>query len=192
VADQHLIGTEWDDYLVGADGNDWLEGLAGDDILFGYDGNDLLDGGSGNDRLLGGAGDDVYISVLGGVDYVSDYAGFDELHLEGISPGDVERIRQDGSDDLILRVLATGDQITLAGWFYDPANAIERIVFDDGTVWSASETSALRYLGTTGNDFLQGTQYDETFEGRGGNDGFSGAGGNDVYVLGDLGFDSVW
>jgi Ca2+-binding RTX toxin-like protein len=192
VSDQHLIGTEQDDFLEGAEGNDWLEGLAANDTLVGNDGNDLLDGGAGNDSFDGGAGNDVYVLGDLGFDGVVDIGGDDEVRMPaGISPDQVERIRFNGSDNLQLRMAGTGESLTLVNWFLDPTFQVERVVFDGGTVWAPAETSALRWLGTAGSEFLAGTQYDETFEGRGGNDSFDGGAGNDVYVLGDLGFDGV-
>ena len=96
----HIIGTEQDDILFGAVEDDFIEGLGG---------NDLLDGGGGNDVLLGGMGDDVYVLVFGGFDYIQDFAGLDELQMgPGISPDQVQRVRLNGSDDLILRVAGTG------------------------------------------------------------------------------------
>ncbi|HXT33782.1 MAG TPA: calcium-binding protein, partial [Vicinamibacterales bacterium] len=166
-------------------------GTAGDDFVQGTEYDERLEGRGGNDVLLGGAGNDVYVPGFGGSDWVSDFAGDDELRLDGVSPDQIERIRQSGSYDLVLRVAGTGDQITLGGWFYDAANQIERIVFDDDTVWDAAETSSLRRFGTAGDDFVQGTEYDERLEGRGGNDVLLGGAGNDVYVPGFGGSDWV-
>ena len=173
MSDQHLIGTEGDDFLQAAEGNDWLEGLGGNDVL------------------LGGAGDDLYMPGAG-ADFISDFSGFDELRFDaGISPDQVERIRQSGSNDLILRVLGTGTQVTLGGWFSDPSNQIERVVFDDGTVWDPATTASLRILGTGGNDILFGTEYDERIEGRGGSDTIYAGAGNDVLDGGDSSSDSL-
>ena len=99
-----------------------------------------------------------------GFDQVLDTAGDDEIHWHGVSASQVERIRFNdtgfGSPDLFLRVLSTGQMLDLSNWFTDPSFQIERIVFDDGTVWTAAETSALRLFGTEGNDSnLNGTQW---------------------------------
>ena len=84
----------------------------------------------------------------------------------------------------------TGEQLTLFSWFIDPSFQVERVVFDDGTVWTPAETGALRYLGTAGDDFLQGTQYGELLEGRDGFDLLNGNGGDDV-LLGGAGGDTL-
>jgi Ca2+-binding RTX toxin-like protein len=187
-----IFGNDGDNFISGRGGDDVLIGLGGNDYMVDDgDGNDLLNGGAGSDFLIGVAGNDVYLPGFGGLDTVYDSAGDDEVRLQGVSPDQIERIREEGSQHLILRVAGTAEQLTLFNWFIDPLYQIERVVFDDGTVWAPAETSALRWLGTAGSETLQGTQHDETFEGRGGNDQFIGATGNDVYVLGDLGFDAV-
>ncbi len=182
MTDQHLIGTEQDDSLGGAEGNDWLEGLGGNDTLTGNDGNDILDGGAGNDVMNGGIGDDLYLPGTG-VDAILDSGGFDELRFgAGITPDQVERFRIDWNGDLILRVLGSIDQVTIAGWFSSPDNQIERVVFDDGTVWDAATTSVQRSIGTEGDDFLFGSYYfGGLLEGRGGNDQLYGGIGNDTF-----------
>ena len=182
MSDQHLIGTEQDDTLVGAEGNDWLEGFGGNDTLTGNDGNDILDAGAGNDVLNGGLGDDLYLPGTG-VDAILDSGGSDELRFgPGISPDQVERLRFDGSDNLVLHLVGSIQQVTIAGWFSSPDNQIERVVFDDGTVWDAATTSALRRIGTEGDDFLFGNySFGGLFEGRGGNDQLYGGAGDDTF-----------
>ena len=138
-----IAGRGGDDILIGGGGNDYIADFG--------DGNDLLDGGSGSDFLIGEGGDDVFLPGLGGQDTVHDSGGDDEVRMgAGVTPDQVERIRQDGSSHLILRIAGTADQVTLYNWFMDPAFQVERVVFDDGTVWTPAETGALRYFGTAG------------------------------------------
>ena len=181
MSDQHLIGTQQNDTLVGAEGNDWLEGLAGNDTLIGNDGDDILDGGAGNDLLNGGLGDDLYLPGSG-MDAILDSGGIDELRFgPGIAPDQVERLRDDWTGDLVLRVVGTFDEVRIQGWFNSPETQIEAVVFADGTVWDAATTSALRRLGTEGDDFLLGSfTFGGLLEGRGGNDQLYGSAGNDT------------
>ena len=182
-----ITGNDGDNVIAGRGGDDTLIGGGGNDYIVDFgDGNDLLNGGSGSDFLIGEGGDDVYLPGLGGQDTVHDSGGDDEVRLPaGVAPDQVERIRFDGSNDLLLRVVGTGERLTLFNWFWDPTFQVERVVFDDGTVWAPAETGALRYFGTAGDDFLSGSEYGELIEGRGGNDTLFGNAGDDVLVGGE-------
>jgi Ca2+-binding RTX toxin-like protein len=164
-------------------------GTAGDDFMFGTDWSERLEGLGGNDSLWGAQGDDVYVLQAGGTDMVTDFQGNDEVRWQGVSPAQVERIRPaswsgSNTNDLVLRIAGTTDTLTLSGYFFDPLNQVERVVFDDGTVWSAAELADLRYLGTAGDDFMFGTDWSERLEGLGGDDTLFGGGGSDVLVGG--------
>jgi Ca2+-binding RTX toxin-like protein len=138
------IGTEGNDFLQ----SDFffggvLEGRGGDDTLIGGSGSDTMDGGAGNDMLAGQDGDDVYLPGTG-MDSIFEFGGTDELRLAaGIDPDQVERIRFDGSNDLVLRALGSSDEVRISNWFGGPENQVERVVFADGTVWSPATTSGL-------------------------------------------------
>jgi Ca2+-binding RTX toxin-like protein len=175
------LGTEGDDFLQGSFYGGLLEGRGGNDFLLGGAGNDTLDGGAGSDRLDGGGGNDVYVPGSG-MDTIYDSEGTDELRFgSGIAPDQVERLRDDWmSDDLLLRVQGTFNEVRISGWFSSPENQIESVVFADGTVWDAATTSALRRLGTEGDDLLQASFYGGLLEGRGGNDFLFGGTGNDT------------
>src|SRR5213592_3639627 len=177
-----ITGTEGDDVLTGTDADDEIVGLGGNDQLDGGLGNDTLDGGTGNDMLFGGLGDDVYLPGTGW-DTMMEAGGNDELRMAaGVNPDQVERIRPNGSNDLVLRVVGASDQVTIANWFSDPSYQVERVVFGDGTVWDAATASSLRRLGTEGDDFLQGNfSYGGLLDGRGGND----------YLLAGMGDDTL-
>jgi Ca2+-binding RTX toxin-like protein len=139
-----IFGNDGDNFIAGRGGDDVLIGLGGNDYIVDDGvGNDLLNGGAGSDFLIGAGGDDVYLPGFGGLDTVHDSAGDDEVRLEGVSPDQIERIREEGSQHLILRVAGTLEQVTLFNWFLDPSFQIERVVFDDGTVWAPAESSAL-------------------------------------------------
>ncbi len=176
-----ITGTEGDDVLTGTDADDEIVGLGGNDQLDGGLGNDTLDGGTGNDMLFGGLGDDVYRPGPG-LDWIYEGGGNDELRFAaGVSPDQVERVRSEGSNDLVLRVVGTSDEVKIGNWFSDPFYQVERVVFDDGTVWDPATTASLRRLGTEGDDFLQSNFfYGGLLDGRGGNDQLFGGMGNDT------------
>jgi Ca2+-binding RTX toxin-like protein len=147
-------GNDSANVITGNDGDNFISGRSGDDVLIGGAGNDyIVDDGYGNDQLIGGTGsdfliglegDDVYEPGLGGQDTVYDSAGDDEVRMgPGIAPDQVERVRPDGSNDLVLRIAGTTDSVTLYNWFLDPTFQIERVVFDDGTVWDPATTGDL-------------------------------------------------
>src|SRR5262245_32085397 len=97
-------------------------------------------------------GDDTYLPGRG-MDTIFDSGGNDELRLAaGIDPDQVERLRFDGSNDLVLRAVGSTDQVTISNWFAGLENQIERVVFDDGTVWDAATAGSLRRIGTEGSD----------------------------------------
>jgi Ca2+-binding RTX toxin-like protein len=180
-----LVGTDESDYLVAVDGeNTTLQGLAGDDVLVGRDGNDILDGGSGDDRLNGGGGNDVYLFGPGsGQDYVEDVdiavGNIDTVRLAaGIVPADITVTRDEWN--LYLSLNNGADQLMLSGWFYDDANKIERVAFDDGTTWEIADLQALANSPSAGDDFIVGTVGDDGLKGLDGNDQIYGLGGNDT------------
>lgn len=183
-------GSSGDDYLqawTGAD--DLLRGLAGDDILYGGNGNDVLDGGTGNDYMYGGSGDDTYLFRRGdGADKISESGTWDDVQDTirfgpGITAADVVLRREGG--DLVFELARTDDRITVVGW----VNAwfrIERVVFDDGSEWSAQHldglVTALALTGTAGADSLIGwSGLDDTLLGLDGDDYLRGASGNDLF-----------
>ncbi len=84
---------------------------SGDDSLTGNDGDNVLNGGAGNDRIAGGAGNDTIIGG-GGVDTVVFAEAFDSDNVDFI-----------------------GMTITTATEGTDTVSGIERMVFDDRTVF---------------------------------------------------------
>jgi Ca2+-binding RTX toxin-like protein len=189
-----ITGNDADNTIAGRGGDDVMIGGAGNDYMVDSgDGNDVLDGGTGSDFMIGLEGNDVYLPGFGGQDTVYDSGGDDEVRMPaGVTPDQVERVRQEGSDHLVLRVAGTGEAVTMYNWYSGPEWQVERVVFEDGTVWDAATTSSLRYLGTAGDDFIQGTMWSERLEGRGGNDVLAAGLGDDVYVPGaGGGFDYI-
>ncbi|MGH8655473.1 MAG: calcium-binding protein [Gammaproteobacteria bacterium] len=188
-------GTVWDTTSMAAAP---ILGTANAETLYGTAGDDLFDGGGGNDTLYGynnsyGTGNDTYLLKRGnGQDTIVDYdpvaGNLDTIRVVGLLPSEVT-LGQD-TYSLILKINGGTDQITVSNWFANTASRIERVVFDDGTVWDTALLATAPILGTTGNDTLYGTVGDDLFDGGTGNDmlyGYTSSGydsGNDTYRFG--------
>ncbi|GAB6069162.1 hypothetical protein JCM30760_02590 [Thiomicrorhabdus hydrogeniphila] len=135
-----------------------LDALEGNDIVKIGLGDDTIIGGKGDDELEGGGGNDTYVFNLGdGKDSIYDHdeirggdsrfqtnAGNDTLKFGiGITPEDLLFILQDS--DLVIKIANTEDSITIKN-YEDSNNAIENIVFDDGTNVDLIDM-ALKFLG---------------------------------------------
>ncbi|MCA1972104.1 MAG: putative Ig domain-containing protein, partial [Caenispirillum sp.] len=209
-----------DDRIEGGEGNDVLLGNAGDDVLVGGSGDDVLDGGPGDDLLAAtnadaatagswtyrigrGNGNDTYRFGFGDghdliVDADSMAGNVDTIVLkEGVMPADVT-LRAEGWN--LVLVLSSGDTLRVRGHFRaGGAEAVERILFADGTVWSGSllrnpvvqgtpgddvlhalPDTATRLVGLGGSDRLFGSGGNDSLEGGEGNDRLSGGYGDDV------------
>ncbi|MBB4112774.1 Ca2+-binding RTX toxin-like protein [Rhizobium sp. BK226] len=180
------------DTIVFADGTNWsrtdmiahvayVGGTAGNDTISGTAGADEIRAGTGNDTLVGGAGNDTYVySAADGNDIIDEQTSgtdVDILRLRDLLKSDVRFERSASApNDVMIRVLATGEAITLKNQF-NLAGGIESIVFADGeTLGGAAGTldAVLKNLvaiyGTTGNDNLPGTADSDTYVYLGGND----------------------
>jgi len=229
--DDSLHGGQGNDLLEGEEGNDLLFGDAGDDVLIGGAGDDILDGGAGDDLLAAseedrnaalnawrikagrGNGNDTYRFGFGdGHDTIVDSDrrsdNMDTIVLKaGVTPADVQ-MAADGVD-MVLR-LSSGESLRVKKHYSeDGYNAIERILFADGTVWSGNmllaptvigtpeddRLNALSYrsthvIGLDGNDVLYGGKKDDLLEGGGGDDWLLGLDGDDV-LRGGMGNDHL-
>ncbi|WP_145840404.1 calcium-binding protein [Denitratisoma sp. DHT3] len=200
------IPTAYSDYIQATPADDVLDGLGGNDHIYGGAGNDMLSGGIGNDYLSGDTGNDTYLFGRGdGQDTISSYewntSKQDVLRFKtGISSADVVVSRQ--SDNLILKIAGTQDQITVQSYFSNDgafnAYGLESIQFEDGSpAWDYAAVKAKSLLATGSDDTLYGFGSDDVLEGRGGNDTLYGQGGNDTlsggvgndYLGGDAGND---
>jgi len=138
IADQKILGGDFDDLLAGVGGDDALVGLAGgdtlnggggNDLLLGADGGDLLAGGPGRDTLEGGAGADLLRGggqadsfAFGpgcGADTIGDFAnGIDRLDLAdfGLSKfGQVRQVAANTAEGLALD-FGAGDIVLVEGF----------------------------------------------------------------------------
>jgi Ca2+-binding RTX toxin-like protein len=95
--------------------------------------------------------------------------------------------------DLVFKVGADGDQITVKNWFANGSRLyqVEQIRFDDGTTWMNAEVNAvaLEVFGRAENDTLSGVAaFADTLRGGAGNDTLTAVGGGDT-LDGGLGDD---
>ena len=202
-AGHDLYGTSANDFLDGRDGADMVKGFGGNDTLHGGAGADTIEGGYGNDAiygeagvdyLAGEAGDDTYyfaagfVGVSGLFDILSESAGdgTDTIRFTGVAVADL----RSWSDTYYTYFGIVGNSLdvlkidhALSSWTSRLNTLIERIVFDDGTVWDL--TQGLKMTDTDDAHALTGTSANDVLDGRGGNDMLSGNAGNDTLYGGD-------
>lgn len=190
-----LYGNEGDDLLDGGNGNDVLYGGDGDDKLYGNAGDDILDGGAGNDTIETGTGNNIIVFATGyGHDWVNAGSAtvgkYNVIRLQGLNPADVEfGTVQNGPyenyQDLIVRIKATGETLTIYRGNYEGSWFIQAVEFADGTVWTYDELRQIGGLhGTDGNDILYLNNASVLYAGAG-NDTITGSSGDDVIYGGD-------
>ncbi|WP_299472554.1 calcium-binding protein [uncultured Roseibium sp.] len=180
VPEAYLDGNEMANNLVGTEANETLTGNGGDDILQGRDGSDtyVFARGDGSDTIEDGGNGDT-----------------DALRIKDYAASEVSLSRIGTSYDLVLTFSGTSDQITLINTLNgSSADQIEKIVFDDNTVWTMTDVRemVLAQAGTAGDDVILGFNGADTLAGNAGNDDLAGASGNDTYLYarGD-GFDKI-
>ena len=160
---------------------------AGNDTISAGEGDDQLIGGSGHDFLAGGTGSDTYLFNLGdGQDVILESTGTATDAIQfgpGIAAADVTISRI--SDDLLLRITGTSDQILIRNGA-NASYAIEEIRFADGTIWNhaAVLASAALSAGITVNDtnaatVINGAAKNDRLFGNGGIDRLIGGAGDD-------------
>lgn len=182
-----MLDTDDGHDLRGTAKADNISGFGGDDMIYGHDGNDTLNGGRGSDNLTGGMGDDNYVFSVGDSTgatsseyiYENRNEGNDTIVLKGVLPANVQ-IWTTYNNYLYIKY-STNDSFYIAGSF-DNAGAlipsVERIVFDNGTIWSL--TSGLTMSDVTSYGRLQGTNGNDTLNGLAGADQLYGYKGNDT------------
>lgn len=191
-------GTSAAETLNGTIYADSLSGMAGNDTLNGSDGNDVLSGGAGNDSLAGGTGSDSYVWTKGeGNDTINDAGTVtfddDRLKLTNVVSTDVQLTRANGSANLVIRVVSTGETITVVGQFGATLSGvgIEGIEFSDGITWSLADLlAATKVVGTTAGETMTGSARADNMDGLAGNDVLNGGDGDDV-LIGGTGVDSL-
>ncbi|HEX7891781.1 MAG TPA: calcium-binding protein [Ramlibacter sp.] len=179
-----------------------LAGSSSSETVTGTNVQDRITGGAGDDTLIGKGGADTYTFNAGdGSDTIADgdpTAGTGDILRfgEGITTASVNALRN-GNDVIFV----TGsDQLTLRNYFTGGAEAVERILFADGTEWTQADVNAVitasastdfNLVGTDGNNTLRGLGGNDTLDGRGGDDTLTGATGNDT-LIGGSGYDTLF
>lgn len=196
-----IAGTVAADTLRGSNSVDLLLGGDGDDSLQGNAGNDLLVGGHGADSLNGGLGDDQFYFALGdGADSITATAEtrIDKnnrlVFANDIQPADIRFSRV--SNQLVLRHVNDGDQVTIADFFQgddiaNQWNPVQNVLFSDGTIWSATYLQAQLLAASDLDDNVRATYADDQLTLGDGNDIAYGALGNDV-LAGEAGNDTLY
>ncbi|MBF0342354.1 MAG: hypothetical protein HQL95_15520, partial [Magnetococcales bacterium] len=193
-----LLGSAISNTLNGGSGDDILAGRAGNDTLYGGDGADMLVGGAGKDTLNGGSGNDIYMFGVGaGQDTINEYdltaGNIDTIKITGKLPSEVTLGRStNGTNvtyDLVITLNGTTDKLTVANYFSSNACKVEKVVFDNGTVWTTADLDAAQtplpsgalWYGTGGNDIIDLRNAASTTV-YGPNGGYNT--GNDTYLFG--------
>ena len=194
-------GSDDDDLLWATEAGDDLYGGLGEDELRGGWGNDTIIGGMGADSMYGSLGDDVYVIGLGegsldlGAETIleGDGWGFDTLRLTSVDVANMAVTYTnwqfnfglgDGAGNYTWGTIPAGlDGDWSAFW-----SRFEQIVFDNGTIWSASNTPDVTgtNLDETLNAFVSGS----SLSGFGGDDTLIGADGDDM-LFGGAGDDRI-
>ena len=127
-------------------GNSQDNGLYGNDLdnaLAGLNGKDVLSGGLGNDRLNGGGGSDTYVYQAGdGNDIIIDAGSADDtdlLVLINIKVRDVSFHTPSATPNDFVLTFSGGGRIVLEGFSSGNGHSIDRVKFDDGTVWTRAQ-----------------------------------------------------
>jgi Ca2+-binding RTX toxin-like protein len=118
-----------------------IDGFGGNDTLTALAGASTLVGGTGADTYVWSAGDGpTWIRDEGTVDGAS-HSAIDTLKLQGVDPAavTVTRSPEPGSHDLILTIAGQSPIVLVNQTAAESADVIERVVFDNGTVWDASD-----------------------------------------------------
>ncbi len=160
---QTLIGNQLDNEIIGTDGADSLRGGAGDDTLTVHDGNDTVYGDAGIDTVV--------LDVLS--TEVTGRAGGNNMLLYTLNgtlfiDGSVENLR------FIDRTLTYGEVAVLTSSVPVPGDP----------------NGDNDFIGTIGNDVINGFAGNDTISGLAGNDNLLGGEGVDL-LIGGAGDDSL-
>lgn len=149
--------------IVFADGVVWSEAdieakllaqeqaqVAAGGAIYGFDGSDTLFAEAGAHMLVGGLGDDTYVWTSGeGPTFIADQGSValslgietNTLDIKGVAAADVTVTRNPdpSAHDLILTISGQAPIVLKDQTAASTTNVINRVVFDDGTVWDWSD-----------------------------------------------------
>ncbi|MCA1522853.1 hypothetical protein I6F14_33510, partial [Bradyrhizobium sp. IC3069] len=204
-----ILGGGGNDILYGGGGSDYLDGWIGSDFISGGDGKDYILANDGDDIVIGGKGDDLiynnngagsgndtYLYAKGdGNDLIveGNSADTDVLILTDLTSSEVELSQQ--ADDLLIRIKATNEVITVTGHFTNRTGdnnaagvGLEYIRFAD-MQWDRAQIHQNAWIrGTDGRDILNGRgtlsdlQLGATFDAGKGNDVIYSGRSSDTFV----------
>jgi Ca2+-binding RTX toxin-like protein len=187
--------------LYASDANDVLRGNGGNDRIKGFAGDDIIEGGAGRDLLYGGTGDDTYIFEAGfggsspDIVYEELNEGTDTIHFGGgITAEDVLGWTDESGNVYLQLAGSPGDQLYINGSgssanSTDANERVERITFDDETVWDL--TQGLILNDSDEGHYLYASDANDTLHGNGGDDRIKGFAGNDI-INGGAGRDLMY
>jgi len=117
--------------------------------LTGNTGNNRLDGGAGDDVMSAGRGNDTYVYGRNyGNDVIDNSGGaasdVDLLQLVGLNPADVRFVHT--GNDLQMLVLGSSQSLTLKNFYLSADYEIDRVRFDNNTVWNNATLRAAATL----------------------------------------------
>ncbi|MEH1856531.1 MAG: calcium-binding protein [Nostoc sp.] len=157
--------------------NDVINGQGGDDIIEGLSGNDLLRGGDGNDTLNGGDGNDTLNDDIGN-NTLNGGNGDDSLNFYSLSTLVSQTVDGGtGNDTLSLSYSSATTGITST---FDATTNIGVIsTTADTTVFSYKNIEQLNITGTDYDDYVLGSNGNDTLRLGNGNDTIDGGAGED-------------
>ncbi|MEH1816335.1 MAG: calcium-binding protein [Nostoc sp.] len=156
------------DVINGQGGDDIIEGLSGNDILRGGNGNNTLNGGDGNDTLNGGTGNNI-LNGGNGDDSLNFYS-LSTLVTQTVDGGT-------GNDTLSFSYNSATTGITST---FDATTNIAVISSTaDTTVFSYKNIEQLNITATDYDDYLVGSNGNDTLRSGNGNDTIDGGAGED-------------
>ena len=154
-----IYGSKEDDYILGLHGyENYIQGFQGDDSIAGRNLDDTINGGDGDDTMEGGSGADSFISSSGN-NIINDFQ-LKEGDRYLLNPSQIhgtlsQAVRQEGNDVILKK-----------------NNGATK--FLDTKVSDVSQGLAIRHMGSSGDDTIEGTEF---------NDVISGGFGADTFVL---------
>jgi Ca2+-binding RTX toxin-like protein len=200
-SDDLIVGTERAEALYGQDGDDEIFGLGGRDYLSGGGGNDVLDGGAGDNALDGGYGDDILV-MSDGAGSLDGGEGSDTFVITSASGAPKSFALSDwgnafDSDALVLPsgnyyFALNGNDIVINGGSIDltlinqiRGFGVEEVRVGTDLVMSRDDIIAQvpvqQVVGSTFDDYLEGTGVRDSFAGMEGDDVLIESPGDDVY-----------